>query len=67
MSKVTGITDKEKIRLRKTLWQMVDWLYIRGKITKEETERAHEEFDCLRWKDEEVERFLKGIKNKEEK
>ena len=52
MSKVTGITDKEKIRLRKTLWQMVDWLYIRGKITKEETERAHEEFDCLRWKDE---------------
>lgn len=58
MGRITGITYKEKIQLRKCLWQMASWLYKRNKITTGELRGAYREFDCTRWSSEEVEKFL---------
>jgi len=62
MGKITGITHKEKLQLRRCLWGMVNWLRNRGAITEQEWREGIRLFDVLTWSDEEVDEFLRRIK-----
>ncbi|MCD6477862.1 MAG: hypothetical protein J7K87_02565 [Candidatus Aenigmarchaeota archaeon] len=62
MGKITGITYKEKLQLRRCLWGMVNWLRSRGAITEREWREDIRLFDVLKWSDEEVDEFLRRIK-----
>lgn len=64
MDRAIGVTHKEKLQLRKCLWEMTDWLKCRGLITNQEYQESMRLFDCLQWSDKEVERFLGRIKIK---